>query len=152
MFLKDILKEYYFWKGNGWNRVYNKSSFGEYWDIAKIFNLFFYCSVKCFKLSYWAHHVQSLMQIDSVPIHFIPVFYLFVSYWAISDARYSFLLLDFIFYLFNSPLGSLLDVLSSNKLYLNKCYIFGIVMVSNHEAGRKIYLYVFHKGIRKETD
>lgn len=57
------------------------------WDTAKIFNLFFYCSVKCFKLSCWAHCVESLMQIGSVPIHFIPTFDLFVSNWAIFDAR-----------------------------------------------------------------
>lgn len=120
----------------------------ECWNTAEIFSLFFYCSVKCFKLSYWAHHVQSLMQIDSVPIHFIPCFtYL--------DPTETFLMPDtlnfpmFYFLSISSPLWSLLSELSGNKLNLNKCHIFRIQRVSDHETGKqkKIYIQHLHKGL-----
>lgn len=70
-------------KKYGWSVNNNKSSLREHKNIAGILNLFCYCSVKCCLLSYWARRLQSIMQIDSVPIHFSPVFSLFVSHRAI---------------------------------------------------------------------
>lgn len=84
---RDVNQNFFFykfwWKKYGWRVNNNESSCLEqnhYWDI-QLISLLFSEVLLAFPL--WAHRVQAAMQIDSVPIHFTSVFYLFVSHRAI---------------------------------------------------------------------